>query len=76
MKNSSILTIILNYRTPEMTLKSAASALEEMRELGGEILIIDNDSQDESFELISTAIIANGWDDGGMVRVLPSPPTG
>ncbi|MGB7318943.1 MAG: glycosyltransferase family 2 protein [Planktotalea sp.] len=51
----SILTIILNYKTPEMTLQSLAAALREMAGLEGEIVIVDNDSNDGSFEMLSAS---------------------
>lgn len=58
-----ILVIILNYRTAEMTLRSAAAARQAMASLRGEILIVDNDSGDGSFEALQTGIEANGWAD-------------
>ena len=52
---SSILTVILNWRTPDMTLQSLAAARSAMQGLDGEIVVVDNDSQDGSFETISAA---------------------
>ncbi len=72
MSRLSILTVILNYRTAEMTLKSCAAAFEEMRVLGGEIVIVDNDSGDGSFEQLTAAVSERGWDSDGKVRVLQS----
>lgn len=72
MINPSVLTIILNYRTPELALKSAAAAMREMTGVSGEIVIIDNDSQDDSFSLISDAVADPGWNRGGRVRVVQS----
>jgi N-acetylglucosaminyl-diphospho-decaprenol L-rhamnosyltransferase len=66
----TILTIILNYRTPELTLKSAAAALREMKGLTGEIVIVDNCSGDDSFEMMSKAVAELGWDQGDQVRVV------
>lgn len=63
-----ILTIILNFRTPEMTVAAAESALREMATLDGELVIVDNDSRDGSCEKISQEVAARGWD----VRVLQS----
>ena len=45
-----LLTVILNWRTPEMTLRATDAALREMEGIAGEITIVDNDSQDGSFE--------------------------
>lgn len=72
MTNPTLLTVILNYRTPELTLKATKAALREMGGLSGEIIIVDNDSQDGSFELIAKALIENGWDKDSMVRILQS----
>lgn len=72
MINPSILTIILNYRTPELTLKSAAAALREMAGLNGEIVIVDNASPDDSFDMMSTAVTELGWDRENRVRVVQS----
>ncbi len=72
MIDPSVLTIILNYRTPELTLKSAAAALREMQGIRGEIVIVDNDSQDDSYELIAGAVADPGWNKEGRIRVVPS----
>lgn len=60
-----VLTIILNYKTAEMTLRSVESARRAMQDIAGEILVVDNDSQDGSFETIAAKIAENGWDKGG-----------
>lgn len=72
----SILTIILNYKTPEMTLKSARSAAGAMRGLNGEITIVDNDSQDGSFEAIKAGLEAPDWPEEVAVRVIQSSKNG
>lgn len=63
-----ILTIILNFRTPEMTLRAIEAALREMEGIDGEVLVVDNDSGDGSFEALQAAVGARGWS----VRVLQS----
>lgn len=65
----ALLTIILNYKTPEMTLDAVACALREMDGLNGRLIVVDNNSQDGSFEHISTQVKARGW---GGVEVLQS----
>ena len=45
-----LLVISLNYRTPAMTLRSVQHALREMQGLEAELVIVDNDSGDGSFE--------------------------
>ena len=64
-----ILTIILNYKTAEMTLKSADAALREMAQIEGEIVIVDNASGDGSFEAMQAHVTAQGW---SHVRVVQS----
>ncbi|MGZ9809035.1 glycosyltransferase family 2 protein [Pseudoroseicyclus sp. H15] len=54
--------LILNWRTPEMTLGALQATLAEMEGLQGFITIIDNDSQDGSYERLLTATL-------GMKRV-------
>jgi N-acetylglucosaminyl-diphospho-decaprenol L-rhamnosyltransferase len=65
----TVLTIILNWRTAEMTLQAAEAALREMEGIAGEITIVDNDSGDGSFEAMTEAVARRGW---SRVRVLQS----
>lgn len=69
MRNPSLLTVILNYRTAAMTLDAAEAALREMAGIEGALIIVDNDSGDGSFELLTDAVAARGWD---RVRVIQS----
>jgi len=64
---STVLCVILNWRTSEMTLKAAQSAITAMEGIEGAITIVDNDSQDGSFEAMREA--ARDWP---RVRVLQS----
>jgi GT2 family glycosyltransferase len=68
----SILTIILNYRTPEMTLQAAEAALAEMEDLPGEVLVIDNGSEDGSWEALQAGMVTRGWQDSGKIRLMRS----
>ena len=68
MSEPRILAVILNYQTPDMTLSSAESALAALEGLDGELVIVDNDSGDGSFETLTNAVAAKGWP----VRVLQS----
>lgn len=52
---STVLCVILNWRTAEMTRKATESALVAMEGVEGAIVVVDNDSQDGSFEALSTA---------------------
>lgn len=62
MTTPTLLTVILNYKTPEMTLRSAEAALREMQGIPGKLVIVDNDSQDGSFEEMSDFAARKGWD--------------
>jgi N-acetylglucosaminyl-diphospho-decaprenol L-rhamnosyltransferase len=66
---AQVLTIILNWRTAEMTLKAAEAALRAMEPIQGAITIVDNDSGDGSFELLTAAVAQRGWH---RVRVIQS----
>ncbi len=68
-----LLTVILNWRTPAMTLQAAEAALRALEGIEGALVIVDNDSGDGSFEAMAQAVAARGWDHGPQqVRVLQS----
>lgn len=58
MSDSSILVVSLNYRTPELTLRSVRAALRAMDGLRAELVLVDNDSGDGSAEMLAEAIEA------------------
>lgn len=68
MSNPRILTIVLNYKTAQMTLKAADAARVAMQGLPGEIVIVDNDSQDGSFAEMAAHIAAEGWSDTRVIQ--------
>lgn len=68
----SINVILLNWRTPDMTLEAAEAALAEMAGLDAGLTIVDNDSGDGSFEKLSAAAQERGWLDTGRVAVVQS----
>lgn len=68
-----LLTVILNWRSAEMTLQSAEAALVAMEGIEGALIIVDNDSGDGSFETMSRVVAERGWDRGPQqVRVVQS----
>lgn len=67
-----LLTVLLNYRTAAMTLQAAEAALRAMEGIAGELVIVDNDSGDGSFERLSEEAAARGWTGGNRVRVIQS----
>ena len=69
----SVLTVILNWRTAEMTLTATEAARRAMQGIEGAITIVDNDSQDGSYEALCAAVDERGWDQGPVpVRVIAS----
>jgi GT2 family glycosyltransferase len=72
MTNSTILTVILNYKTADMTLKAAKAADTAMDGIKGAITIVDNDSQDGSYEAILAEIETGSWPGNVPVQVLAS----
>ena len=70
---ATVLTVILNWRTPEMSLRSCEAALAAMQGVAGAITLVDNDSGDGSFEAMQAEVSARGWDKGETpVQVLQS----
>lgn len=65
-----VLTVILNWRTPEMTLRAAESALAAMAGIEGGIVIVDNNSGDGSEERLRAGVAERGW--SPRVRVMQS----
>ena len=72
MPEPTVLTVVLNYRTPRMTLEAVEAAYREMAGIAGEIVVVDNNSRDGSFETMAAAISAAGWDAGNRVRAVAS----
>lgn len=67
MNKPTVLAVVLNFRTPDMTLQSLEAVLREMRNIAGAITVVDNDSGDGSFEKMRDVVQAKGWE---RVRVL------
>ncbi|QYK42462.1 MAG: glycosyltransferase family 2 protein [Paracoccaceae bacterium] len=71
----TVLTVILNWRSPDMTLRALDAARRAMTRIDGAITVVDNDSQDGSFERMTEVVAAQqqGPDDGKTpVRVIQS----
>lgn len=67
-----VLVISLNYRTAEMTLRSAQAALRAMQGLDAELVIVDNDSGDGSSETMEAALAGEPWAQGAPIRLIRS----
>lgn len=67
---SRLIVVIVNYRTPDLTIDCLRSLVSEVRELPGtRVIVSDNDSGDGSVEKIGTAIETEGW--GDWVSLMP-----
>jgi len=59
-----LLAVILNYKTPEMTLDSLRALMPELATFpDARVTIVDNNSQDGSFEVLQEAIAESEWAD-------------
>ena len=59
-----LLTVLINYKTAEMTLRSLDALLRETAAIPGcHVVIVDNDSQDGSFEKLKAGVEARGVGD-------------
>ena len=69
---TNIVVVVLNYKTPELSVIAAQSAAAAMGAFGGAILLVDNDSPDESFQKMQHGVQAASWPDHLNVQVLQS----
>ncbi|HEY4186200.1 MAG TPA: glycosyltransferase family 2 protein [Polyangia bacterium] len=68
----SILVVIINYRTPELTIDCLTSLAPEIRAVPGtKVVLIDNASGDDSLPKLTAAIERHGWRD--WVELIASP---
>lgn len=65
----SILTVLVNFRTADMTVQVLEAAVREMTDIAGAITVVDNHSGDGSYEKIRDAAQERGWN---RVRVVAS----
>ena len=61
MSVGAVHVIILNWRSAQMSLRSAEAAVIAMEGIEGVISLIDNDSGDGSFEEMSREAADRGW---------------
>lgn len=73
MKGAPVLhTIVLNFRTPDLSLQAAEAALREMDGIPGGVTIVDNDSGDGSLERMQAEAERRGWTTLGRLAVVGS----
>lgn len=67
----SLLVVIVNYRTAQLTIECLQSLEPEVRsQPGTQVVVVDNDSGDRSAETLQTAIAQQGWQ--AWATVLPA----
>jgi GT2 family glycosyltransferase len=66
-----VASVTVNYKTADLALRALEHVLEDIVPLGGRSIIIDNDSQDGSYEKIRDTVAERGWDEH--VDVIASP---
>lgn len=66
---SKLLIVTVNYRTAALTIKCLASVAADLSNLPDslQMVVVDNDSGDGSFEIIEEAIAENGWGEWAVV---------
>lgn len=58
-----VLVVVLNYRTPRLAVRCLESLRHEVEQIGAmHVVVTDNDSGDDSVEVIGGAIEQNQWD--------------
>ena len=68
--SARVLTVLLNWRSAEMTVQALAAAMVAMEGIAGGITVVDNDSGDGSEDRLRAEVAARGW--GDRVRVIQS----
>lgn len=72
---SSVSVSIVNYRTASLVVDCLTSLAHERATLrGGKVVVVDNDSQDGSAELVREQVDAHGW--AGWVELIEAPRNG
>ncbi|HEX2675096.1 MAG TPA: glycosyltransferase family 2 protein [Polyangiales bacterium] len=67
----ALLVVIVNYRTARLTIENLRALQPEVRERGDtRVVVVDNDSGDDSVDQIGSAIASEGWSD--WVLLVPS----
>jgi GT2 family glycosyltransferase len=67
----NVVAIVVNYRTAEAAIQSVQALLVELAKLGdSKVIVVDNDSPDDSFERLTRAASELGW--APRVLVIPS----
>lgn len=71
-----LLVVLINYRTPEMTLRALGCVLKEFDRIPGDcrVALVENDSGDDSADRLRKALAENAWED--RVELIETPYNG
>lgn len=58
-----VVSVTVNYKTADLAARAVDAALRDLRPIGGKAIVIDNDSQDGSYEALCAAAEERGWGD-------------
>lgn len=68
-----LLVVVVNFRTPELTIECLRSAQSCIKTLGNaRVTVVENSSGDDSFEKISSAIESEGWQSWASIVASPA----
>jgi len=71
----SLLAVVVNYKTPDLTIQTLSTLLPDMVNIDrSRVVVVDNDSGDDSRDRIAEAVEARGWSD--RVDVIQTPVNG
>lgn len=62
--------VLLNYRTPELVIDCLSSLLPELSDIDAQVVVVDNNSEDDSIALISQWLVTEEY--ANLVKVLDS----
>ena len=58
-----VASVTVNYKTADLALRALEKVLADIVPLGGRSILVDNDSQDGSYEKIVATVRERGWDE-------------
>lgn len=61
MATPRLLCVVLNWRTPAMTLRATAALVRALDGIDAEVVLVDNDSQDGSEEMLREGVAEADW---------------
>lgn len=58
-----VVSVTVNYKTADLTLRAVEAVLRDLDPLGGRALVVDNHSEDGSYEKLCDEVDKRGWSD-------------